>query len=83
MRLLQPVKDSDWDTLLVSVPEVDGNIRLSGDYKVTVNPILKVDEYSQPKPPELLAKPTSGQKYTRLGLSAAYQQMLLDEDSSK
>jgi len=83
MGVLQPVKHSEWATPLVPVPKADGNVRLCGDYKVTVNPVLNVDQYPLPKPQELLATLTNGQKFTKLDLSAAYQQMLLDEESAK
>jgi len=53
------------------------------DYRVTVNPVLNVDQYPHPKPPELLATLTNGWKFMRLDWSAAYQQMLLDDKSSK
>ena len=68
---------------LFPVPKHDGKIQLCGDYKTTVNPILDVDQYPLPKPEELMATVSGGKKFTKLDLSAAYQQMLLDEESRK
>ena len=80
---MEQVKCSEWATPLVPVPKRDGKIRLCGDYKTTVNPILDVDQYPLPKPEELMATVSGGQKFAKLDLSAAYQQMLLDEESRK
>ena len=65
------------------VPKRKGGIRLCGDYKVTINQALQVDQYSLPKPSDLLASLTGGKKFTKLDLTSAYQQVPLDEASSK
>lgn len=65
------------------VPKKDGAIRLCGDYKVSVNPWLQVDQYPLPNPSELMTCLTGGQSFTKLDLQAAYQQMSLDEESRK
>ena len=56
-------------------------MRICGDYKVTVNPVLKVKEHPLPKPDELFMKLNGGQKFTKLDMSHAYQQVLLEEKS--
>lgn len=56
---------------------------MCGDYKVTVNPSLEVDQHPLPKPDDLFASLSGGQKFTTLDLKQAYQQMVLDEDSRK
>ena len=65
------------------VPKKEGNIRICGDYKVTVNPALAVDIHPIPKPQELFASLAGGEKFTKLDLSQAYQQLLLDEKSKE
>ena len=74
---------SDWAAPIVPVPKEDGSIRVCGDFKVTINPGLNVDQYPLPKPSDLMTCLTGGKLFTKLDLTAAYQQMLLDEDSSK
>ena len=80
---LQPVEHSEWAAPIVPVPKKDGTIRICGDFKVTVNPYLDVDQHPLPKPTELFACLTGGKRFTKLDLSSAYQQLLLDEESSK
>ena len=70
-------------TPIVPVLKPDGRVRLCGDYKITVNPAIDVEQHPLPKPQELLATLLGGQRFTKLDLSAVYQQMLLEEESRK
>ena len=81
--VLRRVDYSDWASPVVPVPKRDGSIRLCGDYKVTLNPHLQVDQYPLPKPSDLFTCLTGGQRFTKLDLTSAYQQMELDSKSSK
>ena len=67
----------------VAVPKKDGKVRICGDYKVTVNQALEVDQYPLPKPGELFASLAGEKKFSKLDLSQAYQQVPLDEESRK
>ena len=42
---------------------------------------IEIDQYPLPLPVDLMAALTGGYKFSKLDLSAAYQQMILDEDS--
>ena len=57
---------------IVTVPKPDGRIRICGDFKVTINQALSVDQYPLPKPEDLFTTLTGGQKFTKLDLSQAY-----------
>ena len=59
----------------------DGTVQICGDFKVTVNPYLDVPEYPMPMPEEF-TKLKGGKLFTKLHLSHAYQQVVLDEDHS-
>ena len=45
--------------------------------------MLQVDQYPLPNPNELIANLTNGKLFTKLDLTSAYQQILLDEESAK
>ena len=74
---------SDWAAPIVPVPKKDGHIRICGDYKVSVNQSLVVDQHPLPNPEELFTTLTGGQQFSKLDLSQAYQQIILDDDSRK
>ena len=52
---------ADWATPIVPVTKKDGSIRICGDYKVTLNPALLIDQYPLPKPSDLMTCLTGGQ----------------------
>ena len=54
-----------------------------GDYKVTVNKELDIDLYPLPRLEDMMTSLTGGQKFSKLDLSAAYQQMPLNEECQK
>ena len=81
-NIIEKVSHSDWAAPIVAVPKKNGRMRICGDYKVTINPVLEVDQYPLPRPEELFAILAGGKKFTTLDLSQAYTQVLLDETSS-
>lgn len=78
---IEPVRFSEWAAPIVPIVKPDKSIRICGDYKVTVNRASKLENYPIPKTEDLLATLGGGQKFTKLDMSQAYQQLLLDEDS--
>ena len=78
-----PVSHSDWAAPIVPVKKEDGGIRICGDYKLTVNPCAESDSYPVPKTEDLLATLNGGEKFTKLDMRQAYQQLKLDSDSQK
>ena len=74
---------TEWAAPIVPVVKQDGSVRKCGDYKCTVNQVSKLDNYPIPKTDDLLATLGGGNKFTKLDMSQAYQQLLLDEESKK
>ena len=81
--VLRKVDHAEWAAPIVPIPKRDGSLRICGDYKVTVNPCLQVDQYPLPKPADLMACLSGGKRFSKLDLTAAYQQMELDDQSAK
>ena len=81
--IIEKVTTSDWAAPIVAVPKRDGTYRLCGDCKVTTSPILEVAQYPLPNPTDLFASLAGGKSFTKLDLTQAYQQLLLDQDSKK
>lgn len=81
--IISPVEFSEWAAPIVPVAKPNGTVRICGDYKLTVNQVSKLDNYPIPKTEDLLATLGGGEKFTKLDMSQAYQQMTLDEESRK
>ena len=81
LGVLEKVRYSEWAAPIVPVVKPDKSIRICGDYKVTVNSALEVDQHPLPNPEQLFVELSEGEKFTKLDLSRAYQQILLDENS--
>ena len=74
------VTHSEWAEPIVPVPKKDGRFHICGDFKVSINPALDVDQYPLPKPEDLFATLAGGTKFTKLDLSQAYHQLTLHKD---
>ena len=74
---------SEWETPVVAVPKANGLIRLCGDFKGTINPELKVDQYLLPRIEDIFANLAAGEKFTKIDLRQAYLQIEMEEESKK
>ena len=81
--ILEPIQFADWAAPIVPVLKSDKSVRICGDFKCTVNQECKLDRYPIPKVEDLFAQLAGGRLFTKLDLSQAYLQVLLDEESKK
>ena len=79
--VLEKIPSREWAAPIVAVPKKDGTVRQCGDYKVTINPALEVDQYPLKVPEAMFAILAGGKNFTTLDLSQAYQQLELKEES--
>ena len=70
--VLTPVSWSEWATPIVVVPKADGSLCICGDFKSTVNPHLKVDQYPPPRIEDILANLGGGNTFSKVDLHLAY-----------
>ncbi|XP_050346174.1 uncharacterized protein LOC126770705 [Nymphalis io] len=75
------VDHSEYGTPIVPVVKECGEIRICGDYKITINPKLKRDYYPLPRIEELFAALSGGEEFSKIELKHSYQQVLLSEES--
>ncbi|CAB4019266.1 Hypothetical predicted protein, partial [Paramuricea clavata] len=80
--ILTKVDWSEWATPVVPVIKKNGNVRLCGDFKQTINPVLHVQQYPLPRI-DIFASLGGGQKFSKIDLRQAYLQMEMEEESKK
>ena len=83
LGILEKVDIAEWAAPIVPVIKPSGEIRLCGDYKVSINPHLEINQYPLPHPEVLFAALNGGVHFTKLDLSEAYLQIPLEEQSKK
>ena len=76
--VLEKVEFSGWAMPVFPVLKPDDSVRICGDYKVMINPVLDVPEHPMPTADDLFAQLNGGEKFKKLDLSSAYQQVLLN-----
>ncbi|XP_031550150.1 uncharacterized protein K02A2.6-like [Actinia tenebrosa] len=75
------VNYSEWAAPIVTPVKKDGSVRVCGDFKVTINPQLEIDEYPLPRIEDIYASLSGGKQFSTLDLRQAYLQMEVDEQS--
>lgn len=83
LGVLSPVKHSEWATPIVPVHKKDGNVRICGDFKATLNPACAVEQYPLPVIEDIFARLNGGESFSTLDLRDAYNQVPLDEAARK
>ena len=80
-NIIEPVKFSEWAAPIVPVLKPNNFVRICGHYKLTVNRLSSSEQYLVAETEDLFANLAGGQKFTKLDMSHAYQQVTLDEES--
>ena len=78
---LEKIDYSEWATPIVAVMKPDGSVRVCGDYIVTLNPCLEVNQHPLPRIEECFQTMNGGKTFTKLDLAQAYNQVQLEEAS--
>ncbi|XP_062578220.1 uncharacterized protein K02A2.6-like [Saccostrea cucullata] len=81
MEVLEKVNTSEWATPIVAVPKKNGKVRICGDFKVTINPKMNVDQYPLPKIEDIFASLTQGEHFSKIDLRQAYLHIEMEEKS--
>lgn len=81
--IIKKVQTSEWAAPLVPVIKPSGELRLCGDYKLTINKAINMDTYPLPLIDELFACLSGGVSFSKLDLSQAYHQLPLADASQK
>lgn len=81
-RVITKVEQSDWGTPIVPIVKPNGSIRLCADYKVTLNKVIKDEQYPIPIIEDIFAEMNGGEIFCTLDISQAYLNMVMDEESA-
>ena len=77
---LIPVDSSPIVSPMRIVPKRDGSLRVCGDYKRTLNPVLDTKQYPLPTPEECFYPMQGGEKFSKIDIRAAYNHIALREE---
>ncbi|KAK9736597.1 Reverse transcriptase (RNA-dependent DNA polymerase) [Popillia japonica] len=81
--VLEEVNSSEYATPIVPIVTANGNIRICGVFKCTLNPNLIVDEYPLPTIELLFSSMAEGDKFSKLDLQQAYLQIEVRPEDKK
>lgn len=73
----------EWATPTVNVPKKDGRIRICGDFRSTINPVLVTEKYPIPLFDHLRCQLAGGNTFSRIDLKDAYLQFEVHPKSRK
>ena len=82
-RILEPIECSKWATPIVTPLKSDGQPRVCGDFKVTINPFLKQKATTTPEPEDVFSSLEGSTVFSKIDLQNAFLQIPLDEASQE
>ncbi len=78
--VLEKIDLSNWASPLVVVPKSNGKVRITGDFKNTVNSQLHITQYPLALPEDLFNSISHGEKFSKLDGTNAYHQMKVQDE---
>ena len=81
--ILERIKCSEWASPIVPVVKKNGSVRICGDFKTTLNPTLKDENYPLPRIADIFATLARGQRFSKVDLTQAYLRMEVHPDHRK
>ena len=82
--IISPIEYSPWASGVVPVAKRDTkDVRLCGDYKVTINPVIREDKFPLPRVEDIFAKMAGGKRFSKIDLKNTYLQMEVEETSKQ
>ena len=77
---IKPAATSRWAAPIVPIAN-SNRVRICGDFKVTLNPVLADDKNPLPRIEDIFANLAGGCVFTKIDLASAYLQMKVEDDS--
>lgn len=78
--LYKRVEYSRWASTTHIVTKKNGKLRITGNYKPTLNPRMIVDEYPIPKPEHIFNQMKGAKLFCNLDITDAYSHLTIDEE---
>ena len=83
MNIITPIEvPTDWANSMIVIEKPNSNLRNCIDPR-NLNQTITQPYYALPTTEEILSKMRGAKSFTKLGASKPYQQILIDESSSK
>ena len=70
--ILSKVEYSEWVTPIAPVVKRNGSVRVYGDFKVSVNPVLLAEQYPLPRIEDIFVNLAGGKHFSKVDLRQAY-----------
>jgi len=81
--IIKKVESSEWATPIVTVMKKNGQVRLCGDYRISVNPYLEQTAITTPEMEEIFSKLSDSKYFSRIDLQNAFLQVPLSDEAQK
>lgn len=82
LGIIEKANTVSWGTPLVTVMKGNGKLRVCGDYSVTINPVIKDQNYPLPKIDDIFQSLQGGKQFSKIDLSEAYFQLRVDDETA-